>query len=190
MLFGYWRRIDSEEGSDEDLAKALSDAGVEQIIGEKASKGRWDRPELFRALKELGPEDVLVVPSLKHLTRGIKDFLLIMEQIRGKGAGFRSLLEKIDTTSPTGKDLMVILSRFTEFEREMVGERVRKGIDQAKGRGKIGGRPPKLSPKEQKRILKLVQSGERSAADVARMFKIHPSTVGRIVDRQRKKKTD
>jgi len=116
--------------------------------------------------------------------------LLIADRIRSKGASFRSLQEKIDTTSPAGKDLMVILSRFAEFEREMVGERVRKGIDQAKTRGKTGGRPPKLSLTKQKRILKLVESGEKSAAEVARMFKIHPSTVGRIVDRQRKKTPD
>jgi DNA invertase Pin-like site-specific DNA recombinase len=98
-ILGYGRV--SREG--QDLAQqraALRAAGCTRLFEEKASGGRWDRPELHRLLDHLRPADVVVVWKLDRLSRSLKDLLHIMEKIGEAGAGFRSLTEHIDTTTP------------------------------------------------------------------------------------------
>src|SRR5207237_7139673 len=82
---------------------ALKGAGCERIYREKTSAGRWDRPELHRLLDQLRERDVLVVWKLDRLSRSLRDVLTIMERLSEAGAGFRSLTEAIDTTTPAGR---------------------------------------------------------------------------------------
>jgi len=79
---------------------ALRAAGVSRVFTERASGGRWDRPELHRLLDQLRPRDVVVVWKLDRLSRSLKDLLHLMERIVQAEAGFRSLTEAIDTTTP------------------------------------------------------------------------------------------
>ncbi len=98
-------------------------------------------------------------------------------------AGFRSLTEAIDTTTPARRMMMQMVGAFAEFERAMLRERTKAGLDAAGRDGRIGGRPPKLSTQQQEEIQKMVLRGEKTAADAARLFKIHPSTVSRLLSR-------
>jgi DNA invertase Pin-like site-specific DNA recombinase len=123
--------------------------GSERIFREKASGGRWDRPELHRLLDQLRKGDVLVVWKLDRLSRSLRDVLTIMEQIAEAKAGFRSLSEAIDTTSPAGRMMMQMLGAFAEFERAMLRERTKAGLESARRQGRIGGRRPKLRPQQQ-----------------------------------------
>ena len=79
------------------------------------------------------------------------------------------------------KMMMQIVATFAEFERAMLRERTRKGLEQARSQGRIGGRRPKLKPHQQDEIIRSVQSGQKTAADAARLFNIHPSTVSRLL---------
>ena len=106
-----------------------------------------------------------------------------MEKIEQAGAGFRSLTEVIDTTSPGGRMMMHIVGTFAEFERAMLRERTRNGLDAARKQGRVGGRRPKLKAHQQEEIIELVTSGQKTAADTARLFNIHPSTVSRFLQR-------
>ena len=108
---------------------------------------------------------------------------MLMEKIDLKGAGFRSLTEAIDTTTPAGRMMMQIMGSFAEFEREMLRERTQNGLDSARKQGRVGGRRAKLTPNQQGEILRLVTSGEKTAADAARLFKVSPSTVSRLLQR-------
>ena len=102
---------------DQDLTPqvdALEAAGCRRIREERASGGRWDRPELTRLLDRLTAADVLVVWKLDRLSRSLKDLLLILERIGAAGAGFRSLTESIDTTVPAGRMMMQMLGAFAE----------------------------------------------------------------------------
>ena len=110
-----------------------------------------------------------------------RDELTLMDKISQAGAGFRSLTESIDTTSPGGLMMMQIIGTFAEFERSMLRERTRIGLDAARKQGRVGGRPPKLTTHQQKEIVRLVKSGKKTAAEAARLFKVHPSTVSRIL---------
>ena len=119
--------------------KALKEAGCKRIFEESASGGRWDRPELHRALDQLREGDILVVWKLDRLSRSLKDLLHILEKIAEADAGFRSLTEHIDTATPAGRMLLQMLGAFAEFERSMVRERTRMGLQVARERGRIGG---------------------------------------------------
>ena len=97
MLIGY-ARVSTDDQETAIQESALKQAGCGKIFPEIASGGRWDRPQLARALDHLRAGDVLVVWKLDRLSRSLKDLLTIMERIDQLGAGFCSLTEAIDTT--------------------------------------------------------------------------------------------
>ena len=185
MLIGYARVSTQDQDTAVQIA-ALNNSGCERIFQEKASGGRWDRPELHRLLGQLRKGDVLVVWKLDRLSRSLKDVLSLMEKIDQAGAGFRSLTEVIDTTSPAGRMMMQIVGTFAEFERAMLRERTRSGLDAARKQGRVGGRRPKLKPHQQEEIVHLINSGQKTAADAARLFNVHPATVSRLLQRGKK----
>ena len=182
MLIGYARVSTTDQDAAAQIT-ALENAGCEMIFQEKASGGRWDRPELHRLLGQLRNGDVLVVWKLDRLSRSLKDVLTLMEKIDQAGAGFRSLTEVIDTTSPGGRMMMQIVGTFAEFERAMLRERTQRGLDAARKQGRVGGRRPKLKKHQQREIVHLVNSGQKTAADAARLFNVHPATVSRLLKR-------
>lgn len=182
MLIGY-ARVSTQDQDTQAQISALQAAGCERIFEEKASGGRWERPELHRLLEQLGEGDLVVVWKLDRLSRSLKDVLALMEQIERAGAGFRSLTEAIDTTSPAGRMMMQIVGAFAEFERAMLRERTVNGLAAARQQGRVGGRRPKLKTRQQQEIVRLVSSGQKTAADAARLFDVHPATVSRILKR-------
>jgi DNA invertase Pin-like site-specific DNA recombinase len=182
MLIGYARVSTNDQETATQVA-ALKAAGCERIYREKASGGRWDRPELHRLLDQLREDDVLVVWKLDRLSRSLRDVLTIMERLTEAKAGFRSLTEAIDTTTPAGRMMMQMVGAFAEFERAMLRERTKAGLDSARREGRIGGRRPKLTPQQQSEIRKMVSKGRKTAADAARLFKVHPATVSRLLAR-------
>ena len=184
MLIGYARVSTHDQETAAQIA-ALKTAGCELIFQEKASGGRWDRPELHRLLGQLRKGDVLVVWKLDRLSRSLKDVLSLMEKIAQAQAGFRSLTEAIDTTSAGGRMMMQIVASFAEFERAMLRERTRSGLDEARKQGRLGGRRLKLRPDQQEEIVSLVNTGEKTAAAAARLFNVHPATISRLLQRNK-----
>ena len=149
MLLGY-ARVSKPDDSQDTAAQvsALKSAGCKRVFEDKASGGRWDRPELHRLLDQLRAGDTLVVWKLDRLSRSLKDLLHILERVEAVGARFRSLTEAIDTSGPAGRMLMQMLGSFAEFERAMVRERTRAGLNAAAARGRKGGRQPKLTRRD------------------------------------------
>jgi DNA invertase Pin-like site-specific DNA recombinase len=180
MLIGYARVSTNEQDTLAQVA-ALKAAKCERIYREKASGGRWERPELHRLMDQLRKGDVLVVWKLDRLSRSLRDVLTIMARLAEAKAGFRSLTEAIDTTTPAGRMMMQMVGAFAEFERAMLKERTKAGLDTARKEGRIGGRRPKLKPQQQAEIVKMVTRGTKTAADAARLFGVHPATVSRLM---------
>ncbi len=141
MLIGYARISTSEQDTKMQVA-ALQSAGCESIYRERASGGRWDRPELHKLLDHLRKGDVVVVWKLDRLSRSLRDVLTIMDRLQERKAGFRSLTEAVDTTTPAGRMMMQMVGAFAEFERAMLKQRTKAGIDEARKEGRIGGRRP------------------------------------------------
>ena len=180
MNFGY-ARVSTDEQATAAQLDALQAGGCERIFEERASGGRWDRPELHKMLDQLREGDVVVVWKLDRLSRSLKDLLSIMEKIDAAKAGFRSLTEAIDTTTPAGRMMMQMVGVFAEFEREMIRERTRAGLERARKKGRHPGRKPKLSDDQRQEVCDLVKSGKRTEAEAARLFGVHRSTIGRII---------
>ena len=140
---------------------------------------------MHRLLGQLRKGDVLVVWKLDRLSRSLKDVLGLMEKIAQAQAGFRSLTEAIDTTSAGGRMMMQIVASFAEFERAMLRERTRSGLDEARKQGRLGGRRHKLRPNPQEEVVSLVNTGQKTAAAAARLFNVHPATVSRLLQRSK-----
>lgn len=180
MKFGY-ARISTQDQDTQAQVAALKSAECKSIFQEQASGGRWDRPELHRLLGQLRNGDTVVVWKLDRLSRSLKDLLTILEKIEDAGATFLSLTESIDTSTPAGRMMMQIVGSFAEFERAMLRERTKSGLETARKEGRIGGRRPKLTSRQQKEIISLIESGQKTAADAARLFQVHPSTISRLL---------
>src|ERR1700710_2823073 len=133
LLLGYARVSKGDEQNNALQAKALRTAGCKRLFEETASGGRWDRPELHRMLDQLREGDTVVIWKLDRLSRSLKDVLHIMERIADAGAGFRSVTENIDTTTPAGRMMMQMVGSFAEFERAMIRERTAAGLVAARG---------------------------------------------------------
>ena len=184
MLIGY-ARVSTQDQDNQAQITALQQAGCERIFQEKASGGRWDRLELQRLMEHLRAGDVVVVFKLDRLSRSLKDLLLTLEKIELAGASFLSLTEAIDTGTPAGRMMMQIVGSFAEFERAMLRERTRYGLEAARAAGRVGGRKPKLTPQQKKEIVAMVSSGHKTGADAARLFRVHPATVARLLAKER-----
>ena len=126
-----------------------------------------------------------MVWKLDRLSRSLKDVLTLMEKVQQASAGFQSLTEAIDTTSAGGRMMMQIVGAFAEFERAMLRERTRNGLNAARKEGRVGGRRPKLKAHQEQEIVHLVSSGQKTAADAARLFNVHPATVSRLLARNK-----
>src|SRR5260370_11224017 len=129
MRIGYGRVSTSEQDTAAQVS-ALNGSGCEIIFTENKSggkAGRWDRPELHKALDSLGPGDTFVVWKLDRLSRSLSDLMHLLAQIKNAGATFESLTEHIETKSAAGEIMMNMLACFAQLERQMIDERPRVG---------------------------------------------------------------
>jgi DNA invertase Pin-like site-specific DNA recombinase len=182
MNIGY-ARVSSEEQDPNGQVKELEKV-CDQVRKEYASGGRWDRPELQHILRHIKAGNVLVVWKLDRLTRSLADLLRILKHLEERGAGFRSLTEAIDTTTPVGRMLTQVLGAFAEFERQMICERTKLGLARARAEGKIGGNRHSLTLKQQQHALAMIDEG-KSQSEVAQLFNVHRSTICRLASERR-----
>jgi DNA invertase Pin-like site-specific DNA recombinase len=144
MQVGY-ARVSTQDQRPELQLDALKVVGCEKIFEEKASGATRDRPELIAALDYLRKGDTLVVWKLDRLARSLKQLIETVEMLEQRGVGFRSLTESIDTTTSGGRLIFHIFAALAEFERNIIRDRTTAGLDAARARGRVGGRPKALS---------------------------------------------
>jgi len=185
VIFGYSRVSKGDDHNARLQIQAFDDAGVEKIFREIASGGRWDRPVLHKMLEQLRQDDVVIVWKLDRLSRSLKDLLVIMERIDQAGAGFKSLTESIDTTTPAGRMMMQMIGSFAEFEREMIRERTKAGLEAARAEGRVGGRKPKLREDQRKYIIENILSDRKTGAQMARLYNVSEATISRVMAKHR-----
>lgn len=178
MIIGYARVSIEEQHLDAQMS-ALGVIGAERIFAEKVSGTKKARPELDRMIEQLRDGDIVVVTKYDRLSRSLQDLLSIVEAVRAKGAGFRSLAEDIDTTTPAGRLVFHVFASIAQFERERISERTKEGLTSARKRGRIGGRPPALSPERQSEVVRMRDKEGRGIAELARLFDVSPNTIRR-----------
>jgi DNA invertase Pin-like site-specific DNA recombinase len=179
-LVGYARVSTHDQTTDLQL-DALAKAGCSRVFSESSSGAQRDRPELARALDYVRPGDTLVVWKLDRLARSIKQLIETVECLQGKGIGFRSLTESIDTTTAGGKLVFHIFSALAEFERAMIRELTQAGLAAARARGRVGGRPRSLGVKDVEVAKTLLANPDITVEAVAARLGVAPATLYRYL---------
>lgn len=179
-LIGY-ARVSTRDQSVAAQRAALDAAGCTRVYEETSSGANRDRPELAAALDYMREGDTLVVWKFDRLARSLKQLIETVEILEEHGVGFRSLTEAIDTTTPGGRLVFQIFGALAEFERGVIRERTRAGLDAARARGRVGGRPPKLKAADLKVAKALLADPEINVSDVARRLGVSPATLYRHI---------
>lgn len=180
QIVGYARTstVDQVAGYEAQL-RALKELGCTRIFKEQTSGADALRPELARSLDYLREGDVFVVTKIDRLARNTKHLLEIVETIAERGASLRILDMGLDTGTPNGKLMLTMLGAIGEFERAMMLERQREGIERAKAEGKYAGRPP-MAEDRVKSIREAKVAG-KSPTEIAKEFGVARSTVYRVL---------
>jgi DNA invertase Pin-like site-specific DNA recombinase len=153
MKIGYARVSTKDQVLDLQI-DALNKDGCELIFKETASGTKTDRPELQKLLNHLRKGDIVVVNKLDRLGRSLKHLLEVVAELNTKEVGIRSINDAIDTTTPQGRLFFNISASFAEFERDLIRERTKSGLEAARARGRKGGRRQGMTKEaEQKAIL-------------------------------------
>ena len=138
---------------------------------------------LDQALAAVREGDTLVVPKLDRLARSVPDARHIADQLQAKGAKLALGTNIYDPTDPMGKMFFNILATFAEFEADLIRMRTREGMAIARAKGKLRGKQPKLSDKQQKELCRMHATGEYSIGDLAEIFSVSRPTVYRTLSR-------
>src|ERR1700744_603531 len=149
-------------------ARQLTKAGCKKVFRDvHVSGAKTDRAQLGRVIEALEPNDVLMVTRLDRLARSTRDLLNTLAAITGKKAGFRSLGDTwADTTTSHGRLMLTVLGGLAEVERDLIRTRTGEGRARAMARGQKMGRPPKLTPHQQREAIKRRDRGEESLAEI------------------------
>jgi DNA invertase Pin-like site-specific DNA recombinase len=168
-LVGYARVSTREERQvlDRQL-DALRAAGCGRVFDDRGSGASADRPGLRACLDYLRKGDVLVVLDLDRLGRLAGELIRLVDELEGRGIGFRALNADFDTTAPMGRAFLQIQAAFAEMERNVVRQRVREGLAAARARGRKGGRPRRMTPERLRSAQHLMADGGRSVPSICR----------------------
>ena len=142
------------------------------------------RPGLDPALAALRPGDTLVVPKLDRLARSVPDAREIADSLSARGVRLQLGAAVHDPNDPMGKLFFNILATFAEFEADLIRMRTREGMAVARAKGKLRGKKPKLSDRQQQELRRMYDTGEYSISDLAEVFSISRPTVYRTLGRQ------
>ena len=178
MIAGY-ARVSTEDQSLDGQRDALAAAGAVRIFADKITGTARHRPELDRLMDQLRAGDVVVVTKYDRLARSLRDLLDIVDQIQAQGAGFRSLAEDIDTTTPAGRLVFHVFASIAQFERERISERTKEGIEAARRGGRVGGRPCALSPAQKTEVRRMRDDEARPLREIAALFRVSTKTIRR-----------
>jgi DNA invertase Pin-like site-specific DNA recombinase len=180
MLIGYARvsTLDQTLALQQD---ALRVAGCERIFTDTASGARTDRPGLVAALSYARPGDTVVVWRLDRLGRSLGHLIETIKDLDERGVHFRSLQEQLDTATSGGKLVFHVFGALAEFERDLIRERTQAGLAAARARGRVGGRPRKLTPKQVEHLRTLAADKRNAVAEICHTLGISRATFYRCV---------
>lgn len=179
MKIGYVRVSTKEQNLSLQL-DALKEEGCKKVFQEKISGAKADRPELRNMINQLREGDVIVTWKLDRLGRSLRDLVNLVNEIQDKGAGLKSLNDSIDTATSQGKLTFRLFASLAEFERDIIRERTKAGLETARARGRKGGRPKGLSKEAKDKAIiaeTLYTKGEMSVTEICKHLGIARSTL-------------
>lgn len=180
MKVGYARVSTHEQNLDLQI-DALTKAGCEKIYTDKISGSKSSRPELDDMLKNLRSGDTIVVWKLDRLGRSIKHLIELSEQLQSRNIALESIQDKIDTSTASGRLYFNMMASLAEFERDLIRERTKAGLESAKARGRQGGRPTKMTDEKLARAKELHEEGRLSIKEICTMTGVSKATLYRHI---------
>jgi DNA invertase Pin-like site-specific DNA recombinase len=185
MRIGY-ARVSTLDQNLELQIDALKGAGCEMIFAEKISgKSRDERPELKNMFSKLRKGDTVIVWKLDRLGRSLVDLISLISEMNNIGVHFFSIQDQINTQTATGRFTFNIFASLAEFEREIIRERTRAGINAARARGRMGGRPKGVSQNainKAKAVKVLYEKREQTVEEIAASLGISRATCYRYLN--------
>lgn len=182
MKIGY-ARVSTQEQRPELQLDALAAAGCEQVFEERVSGAAKQRPEWEACQRTLRAGDTLIVWRLDRLGRSLRNLVEIVHDLEEKDVGFRSLTENIDTTSAGGRLVFHVFGALAEFERNLIRERTKAGLDAARARGRKGGRRPKMTKADARKAAAMLSDATVTKAEVAEHFGVTRMTLNTSLSR-------
>src|SRR5207248_5972962 len=183
MLVGYARVSTSEQTLD--LQKdALEKIGCTKIYSDVVSGAKEERKGLQEALEYVRGGDTLVVWRLDRLGRSLKHLIETITKLNNRNIGFKSITENIDTTTSGGKLIFHIFGALAEFERDIIRERTNAGLQAARARGRLGGRPkakPLNTPKKVAVAQSLYDDKTNTIDEICQTLNISRATLYRYI---------
>ena len=183
MKIGYARVSTLEQNLNLQI-DALRQAGCEKIITDEISGSVAERPGLTELRHALRKGDTVVVWRLDRLGRSLRHLLEWINDLQEQGIEFQSLQESIDTSTSTGKLIFHIFASLAEFERNLIGERTRAGLEAARARGRQGGRPLKLNKTKRQLAVDLYKARQHSIQQICQTVGISKPTLYSYVHKE------
>src|SRR4051812_340389 len=187
MLVGY-ARVSTQDQTLALQQDALDTAGCERVFTDTASGAKAERKGLDEALAYARAGDTLVVWKLDRLGGSIRHLIDVITALQGRGIGFRSLTEQIDSTTSGGKLIFHVFAALAEFERDIIRERTQAGLTAARARGRKGGRPKAAALADPKKVAlaqSLYNDKSLSIADICTTLRVSRSTLYRYINAKR-----
>lgn len=179
MKIGY-ARVSTKDQNLSMQMDALKKEGCQLIFKEKVSGSKAERIELAKMMGQIRKGDVVIIWKLDRLGRSLRHLVELASELLDKGAGLKSLNDPIDTTTPQGRLIFNIFASLAEFERDIIRERTRAGLEAARARGRKGGRPKGLSLEAQKTAMAaeaLYNERKLSVKEISDRLNISKSTL-------------
>lgn len=175
-----YARVSTDDQDPAAQIDALRAAGCDPIFVEHASGVTMQRPEWQACNRGLGRGDTLTIVRIDRLGRSLADLMSTLDDLAARGVHFRSLEERIDTSTALGRMFYQLAGAFAEYERTLIRERTCAGIDAARAAGRRIGRPPALTNEQREFARRLRAQGE-GVATIARVLEVSPSTIRRTL---------
>ncbi|SEJ00873.1 Site-specific DNA recombinase [Alkalibacterium gilvum] len=182
-IYGY-ARVSTKKQDLNRQTDLLEKKKCNEIITEKITGTKSDRPQLERLKDKVRPGDTVVIESFSRLGRSTKDLIDLVNFFEGKNVQLISLKEDFDTTTPHGKLMLTVFQAFSQFERDLIVERTKEGLKSARERGRKGGRP-RVSDYKIKKALKLYDSKEFSINEVVHLTGVSRATIYRYLNKRK-----
>src|SRR3989440_2728228 len=180
MLIGY-ARVSTQDQTLNLQKDALEKIGCSEIFTDTASGAQTERSGLNEALAFLREGDTLVVWRLDRLGRTLRRLIETIADFNKRHIGFKSITENIDTTTSGGKLIFHIFGALAEFERDLIRERTQAGLIAARARGRKGGQPKALTPKQAAIAQQLYDDKTNSISDICKTLNISRATLYRYI---------
>lgn len=185
MLVGYARVSTADQSLDLQL-DAFKKIDCTQIFTDTVSGYKTERAGLQRALEYVRAGDTLVVWKLDRLGRNLRHLITTISELKERGVGFKSLQEGMDTSTPMGMMIFHVFGALAEFERDLIRERVIAGMEAARARGRLGGRPGKLTKARWEMVRDLYNSKQQSVGEICEFAGISKTTLYRLLKKERR----